>query len=277
MNPGLHDNVPHDEYLRIPAIGSTHLGWLSVSPLNYRWRLDHPEPASSAMDLGTALHMATLEPERFERVYVDEPDPRVIAPDAASPRATKAYKEAIASITAVGKLVLKAEQMMAVRMMAAGLRTHAVSAAALARAPRREVTAVFERDGRRCRARFDALGDGIIVDVKTTRTLRTFSPYVITDRAYHLQAAAYRYGARACGVDVKHVVLIAVENAPPYDVGCFVMDEELLELGDVEIDNLLARLAECERADRWPGMFEDLQVGRVTERVLQMALEGEAA
>ena len=272
---GLHDGIAHADYLAMPALGSTHLSWLSVSPHYYQWMLTHPEEPTASMSLGTALHMATLEPERFEQTYVQEPDPQVIAPGYSSPRSTKVYKESVAHLEALGRTVLRAEQMESVRMMAAGLRTHAKTSAVLERAPRREVTALFDVDGRRCRARFDALGDGVIADVKTTRSLRNFSPHTVTEMGYAVQGALYVAGARALGLKVSHFFFAVVENVPPYDVGCFVLDDECLDYGMNEAARLLALLGECERTDNWPGQFPEIERAMVTERALQVALEGE--
>lgn len=39
----------------------------------YKWRIDHPMRETAAMELGTLLHMAILEPERFAKTYVKKP------------------------------------------------------------------------------------------------------------------------------------------------------------------------------------------------------------
>jgi hypothetical protein len=41
----------------------------------YKWRLDRKMKTTAAMELGTLLHMAILEPERFAQVYVKNPKP----------------------------------------------------------------------------------------------------------------------------------------------------------------------------------------------------------
>ena len=61
--PGLHRGLPMAEYQAIDAMGSGRLEWLHVSALHYRWMLEHPPETTEAQHLGTALHMAVLEPD----------------------------------------------------------------------------------------------------------------------------------------------------------------------------------------------------------------------
>ena len=85
LDAGLHKHIPMDAYLMLNGLGSTHLDWLAKSPRHYRYMMDHPEPVDSeALFIGSAVHAAALEPDRFQRDYAVEPDPFAIAPDAKS-------------------------------------------------------------------------------------------------------------------------------------------------------------------------------------------------
>jgi len=261
---GLHKHVPMDRYLSMAAIGSTELGWLATSPLYFRYMMDsRTRPDSDAMALGTAVHMAVLEPDLFEATYCDEPC--VDGIDSSRPRATKAYREAVAEMETSGRIVLKGDTAFQVRAMAAAVRGNPHAAKLLDKAPERELTIRWDRDGRACRGRADMLGEGVLADLKTTRSLKNFSPFAITRLGYYRQLAMYRAGLRQLGRTVNHVLIVAVENVEPFDVACYAMDEAALIAGDMECERLFALLDECESSGKWPGAFPDIVKGTITD------------
>lgn len=274
--PGMWPGIPMQSYLAIDALSAGRLQWLAASPLHYRRAIDRGENAETeATALGTALHMAVLEPGRFAETYTAEPDPFELAPDAVKPRATKAYKDACAKLEGQGKIVLKSDDFSKVCEMTGAILNHRHASRALSKARDREVTMLWERDGRLCRGRGDALGDGVLVDVKTTRNLRGFSPYVVTNLGYYRQAGWYVDGARRLGCDVRHFLFIAVENVPPYDVGVFALDRSALEFGIAEANALVDLLGRCEDENEWPGMFPEVQAAQITEAALTRMNEDE--
>jgi len=268
LSPGLHRGVPSADYLALDAIGSGRLGWLATSPMHYRYMCGQPRAETDATELGTALHSALLEPDLFLAHYIVEPDPHQVAPDAVKPRATKLYKDAVADLERSGRTVLRIDEMAAVRAMADSVRAHPHAARLLERAPEREVTMLWDQDGRRCRGRADLLGDGVLADVKTVRNLAKFSPWVISDRAYHRQAGHYTIGLERLERRIQHVFFIAVENVAPFDVGVFALDPDALRIGQMECENLLARLDECEASGCWPGMFPEVVTATISDRML---------
>ncbi len=271
--PGLYSGISMADYLAIDALGSGRLEHLAVSPLAYRWALDHPEPADTdAMERGTALHMSLLEPDLFARTCVVEPDPATIAPGSVRPRATKAYHDAVAELVHSGRQVLRAEMMDQVLQMTERVHAHPHISRLLARCTQREETMLWERGGRLCRGRADALGDGILADFKTTRSLRDFNPWVITKRRYYVQAAWYVDGLEGLGRRIEHVFLVAVESSPPYDAGIFTMGPDELDFGRRECERLVARLDECERTNTWPGMFPNIQAVTLADSVINAEL-----
>lgn len=266
LEPGFHPGIPMSEYQAIDAIGSGRLEWLNVSPLHYRYQLGLERAETPAMALGTAVHTAALEPEIFAKRYVLEP--LDVAPGNAKPRATKAYKDAVADIEQGGFSVLRRETMETVQAMAAAVHAHPHAAKLLKRAPEHEVTMLWDRDGRRCRGRADLLGDGVIGDLKTTRSLKDFSPWSITKLGYFRQAAWYWDGAAKLGRPLEHFFFIAVESAPPHDVGVFVLDPSAIVVGLQECDRLMELLDDCERRNRWPGMFPEVVTANVTDAMV---------
>ena len=277
LSPGFHRDISQSRYLKIDALGSTQLEWLYVSPLNYRYLKSQPPEESEPMSLGDALHAAILEPRRFAREFVLEPDPAEVAPGNVKPRATKAYRDAVAEIEAAGVAVLRLDAWASIQLMKTAIESHPLAAKALERAPERELAMLWDRDGRPCRGRLDAAGDRLVIDLKTTRSLRDFSPFAVTKYGYHRQAAWYVDGAHRLGRDVEHYLAIAVENSAPYDVGVFTFDAGLLSYGHDDCEELVAKLAKCERSNVWPGQFPEIQQAMLTEREVAAHADEEAA
>ena len=67
---GWHEGLTMEEYLAIDAMSASGIEQLRKSPLHFRYYRDNPKPSTPAMELGTALHMALLEPLLFEGQYV---------------------------------------------------------------------------------------------------------------------------------------------------------------------------------------------------------------
>lgn len=275
LSPGLYPGVPMAQYLKLPGIGSGHLGWILRSPKHYRHCLSHPPKDTDATENGTALHAALLEPETFSGRYAIEPDPAVIGGD--RPRSTKAYRDEVSKMVASGFAVLKTDDFNSVHAMVRAVQDHKHAVRILERATEREQTMIWERtvsDAHLCRGRADLLGDRMLADVKTTRSLERFSPWVISDQGYHRQMAWYVDGLAQLGRVIDFVYLIAIENVPPYDVGVFVLDPDALRVGRDECDRALERLSECEESGKWPGMFEEIQHGMVVDRLMAEIHEG---
>lgn len=265
IGPGLHQNVPMAEYLALDALGSSSLEWIGVSPRHFQYMSTAERGDTAATARGTAVHMAVLEPSAFKAVYTLEPDVTLIG--GASPRATKAYKDEVAAMRAGGRIVLKRDDLDAIEDMAAAVWAHPHAAALLHRAPQREVTGVWNVDGLLCRGRFDALGPGVLADLKTTNKLKDFSPWTITKRGYYRQLAMQRDGLKRLGHEIHHAFLIAVESSAPYDVGVFALDGPTLDVGWDECRRLMDRLAQCKRTGNWPGMYPDVQQAQLSDAV----------
>lgn len=275
--PGFHRGIPMAEYQAIDAMGSGRLEWLEISALHYRYRLTQPPEETPSLSLGTAVHVAVLEPELFEKAYVLEP--LDVAADNVKPRATKAYKEAVAELEQGGRTVLRKETMEQVRAMAAAVHDHVEAAALLKRCPERELTMLWNI-GRPCRGRLDMLGETArgraVGDLKTTRSLKDFSPWAVTRFGYHRQAAWYEEGLRALDRGVDHYYLLAVESDPPYDVGVFAFEPEARIAGAERNAELIRRLVHAEETGIWPGQFPKVASATVTGELL-MSLGEEVA
>lgn len=230
-------NAPaHVAYNAIEAINWSSAVHLATSPRMFAWRREHPRPDTEALIRGTAIHCATLEPERFARDYIIEPDfdtrsnagkaeraewlatlaPGYIARPAFDGR-TKAGREARAAFLAglppdarvligdedaasvAGVHALPAEEYELVTRCAAAVHSHH-EAAGLLRGGRVEEPLVWvdEETGLRCKGRLDFIRPDLILDLKSTRhtTIHAMARDCAA-RLYHGQLAFYHDGAIA--------------------------------------------------------------------------------
>lgn len=239
-----------EEYGAIKGVNWSSLKHMQVSPRMYRWRLAHPEN-KPAFALGNAAHCAILEPDAFEQRYAEYAPVR----NGAKWEAWQAEHPGVQS--------LKPDEMAEAKEIAKEVRGHRI-AAKLLRGGRSEesITWTDEATGLTCKARVDYLRPDLLLDLKTARDP---SPEKFERDAfsfgYASQVAFYHDGAtRARLIDGRErPYIIAVRKGDDFDVACFQVKSETLEVGRVIYRRLLRRLAECMDADYWPGVAPDLQ------------------
>ena len=61
---------------------------------------------------------------------------------------------------------------------------------------------------------------------------------------------------------------MAVESEPPYDVALFEPCEESRYAALEDVRKLMARLAECQRTQRWPGRYDEPRMLKAPAYVL---------
>jgi hypothetical protein len=123
--------------------------------------------------------------------------------------------------------------------------------------PEKVLTWTDQRTGLACKSRVDWLAPGIVLDLKTARD--AVDPRAFSSAAWRLgylhQLAFYCAGARTVTGVEHEAVVVAVEPEPPYDLAVYNVDGDDLWLAGEEVNALLAKLAECRKADQWPGAF----------------------
>ena len=262
----VHHTQPLDntEYHAHPAISKSHLDQINRSPLHYWSRYIDPNRVpvqpTVAMELGTAVHMAVLEPELFLETYTTAPG---------ISKTTKAGKEAWAEAEAGGKKLLKPEELDQIDRMHQSLLTHPGARKALKSTGKAEqsIFAVDPATGLEMKCRPDYLTDsGWVIDLKTTTdaSVDSFSKSTANFR-YHVQAAWYLHVVQAAtGERPKGFVFLVVEKTAPFAVQVFKAGPELLEIGHAQALADLQRIAECKQTytedQPWPGYPETATV-----------------
>lgn len=249
---GIRSRVPWEEYVALPGDSITRLKELRRSPKHYQYRLKNPKE-TTALSLGKASHCAVLEPERFDRDHAIWS--RRTESGNLGPRNGKwwdAFK-----LEHAGKTIITEDEHIDVMAIQRAVRSDPDAMRYLA-AGDPEVTMQWTIWGRPCKGRADWLTTvddrPVVVGLKTARDCREF---VFGSQAaklgYHLQWAYYFDGYEGITGNRPKMVEIVVESEPPYAVAVWVITDDIIQQGRDEYMVLLEQLAECERANSWPG------------------------
>ncbi len=244
--------MPRTDYDALHALNVSRLKEIKRSPQHYKYRLTHPH-TTDAMTLGTATHVATLEPERFAEdfaIWTRKTDSGKNAP-----RNGKAWDEFQAANA--GRCILTADEAAEAQAIATAVRSNELAMIYLQTGDP-EVTIEATMHGRPCRGRVDWLttvnGHPHIVGLKTARDCRHFAFGAQAAKlGYHIQWAWYLDLIMAVRDTDTSVVEIVVESAPPYAVAVYRIPSDIIEQGRDEYMQLLETLNDCERRDIWPG------------------------
>lgn len=252
-SPGIWRDMPADAYHKINVASSHRLGVLKHSPAKLKWETEHPPErtrvigSKDALEFGDALHGFLIQPEEIGKFYDLFPfdDMR-----------TSGAKQWVSALP-MGLSALRQEAWDKINSIYSAVVAHAEARFMLHpdNSPFREISLFFERDGVKCKARFDLICSSLrcIVDIKTCQDC---SPAEfqndINNFDYHRQAAFYLDAAKICGVEVDAFAIIAVEKAAPHFVAVHPMEQISIELGRDENQLLLQLHKQCEESNVWP-------------------------
>lgn len=165
----------------------------------------------------------------------------------------------------LGRTILSDEQHAQLMAMRDAVMDHPMARALLTNRPGVAEHSVYWNDpitGELCRCRPDFWReDDVIVDVKTTddASPEGFAKSIANWR-YDVQDPYYRDGIKlATGRTIKAFVFLAVEKKFPHAVGCYVLDQESIELGRAQYRADLNRFHECRVSATWPGYGDKIQ------------------
>jgi len=232
------------EYEAIDAINWSALKEMRRSPLHFQHRRRAPPADNDTLRVGRAVHTAVLEPDRFPRKYVVWQGGRRYGKEWEQFKAVH-HRETILTL----------EQHTRACLIRDAVRAHPVARPYLERGDAEVVHTWTDHDtGLACKARFDWLSPSALVDIKTAR-------HAVSERAFQVTAYRLSYFHQlsfyAGGLDpTPPAIIVAVEPEAPFDVAVWQLSEDALYAAGEDIKKLLARVVECQRADRWPGAFD---------------------
>jgi len=244
MKPEILHDLSNAEYHGMPAIGKSGLDLMARSPAHFRYQAAK-EPSRN-MVIGTATHMAILEPDKFAAQFVTLPD--------GVDRRSSAYKEAAAAKGA--DYVLTRSEADRIEGMVAAVRGNRW-ASELLEAGNAEVS-VFADDpvtGVRCKVRPDWLTAGLILDLKTTSDASDegFGKSVANYR-YHVQAAYYTDVYRWATGEYMPFRFLVVESDLSHGCTIMTLPDDVVEYGRRLYRRDLNLYASCLQNNEWPGI-----------------------
>ncbi len=251
--------ISWDDYCAIKAVSITRLKNMARSPKHYRHYLLNPKE-SRPLSLGRAAHCAVLEPERFATDFASWT--RKTTSGASAPRKGKHW-DAFVAENAGKDIVTEQDHGLAMAMQEA-IRGNPAAMKYL-RAGHPEVVMQWNAFGHRCKGRVDWLtnvdGRDYLVGLKTARDCRPREFGRDAARyGYHLQWAFYPDGYKTITGRMPGIIEIVVENEQPNDVVVYVVPDDVLLQGFHEYTDLLQKLYDCEKADKWPGVAQGEQI-----------------
>lgn len=248
-------DIGEEEYRALPAANFSTLKHGLKSAAHMRAAMEvKPEP-SAAMRLGSLLDCSLFRPSELEARYVCAPE---------VDRRTKEGKAMYAAFEAqaLGRTVVDMETMEKARLMRASvLKCATARALTSAQNFQRALLWVDEHTGVTCKALLDSVTPGVtITDLKTTSSgagWREFSRTVAAF-SYHIQAAFYVDGWKACTGEELPYTFIVVESAEPYATAVYRLDAAAIEIGRRTYRYCLELYGKCQASGEWPGYPDEL-------------------
>lgn len=236
-----------ESYFEIDAINATSLKHGALSMLHMRHAMTTKTAPTAAMQLGTLIHAAILEPLKLASISIvwDGGDRR----GKAWLEFAEAHKD---------KIILKPNEMEHAAAILSAVRRCQQAQDLLSGC---EFERVLEWEGKygKAKGRLDAIKRNRIVDVKTVANI---NPRAIQSQAfrlgYDIQIGWYAEGAEKCGFGtmMDDCWLLYVETKPPYDVLPMRIDSMVIQSGQSKAIKIAERYRACEASGVFPGVAE---------------------
>lgn len=250
--PIIEDMTNEDYHNEADHISKSGLDLMARSPSHFRYAA--PRDATRAMELGTALHTAVLEPERFATEYM-------LLKEVKDRRAS-AYKEAAKQYG--GSNTLTGGEADKVAGMQEAVRSHRIIGDLLNHEQGKPELTVMTTDpetGVGVKCRFDWIANGRALDLKKTQDARPQSfCKSVANYGYHVQAAFYEdVWLWETGEKLKSFEFAAIEEAMPHGVMLYQLDTEAMQEGRRIYREALRVYADCLEKDQWPAYSGEME------------------
>jgi len=305
---GLFDVESRDYHMSPGASNSNLKIILEKSPRHLRAMRERPRRVSKEMRLGSAIHTAILEPEKFDNEYklaADKPVKPDRPPELKGKR--KNPKNEDCPVTAWEAIALQTYEKAMSEYEANQLRDQREEITQSTLDQIIEITemfnnhpkstkilkgslietSVYSKDpvtGIQTKVRPDIWNpkSGIIFDPKTTKDAspEAFSK-AVNDLKYHMQAAFYMDTIeRVTGVKPKAWIWIAIEKEFPYEIAIYHIGPRSLAVGRALYREALDKYAACKKREReakndidkelaWGGYSKDVEPLEIPEWALR--------
>lgn len=253
--PSITGELSNQEYRQVKAFSKSDLDLLHQSIPLLDWARKAPSDGSHAADMGTALHCAVLEPERFDRDYIGKPD---FGSSTAEKDAASAW-----ALATSGKIDLVKGDFEKVLAMRSSIFAHP-TARYLLSSGEAERSIFWSHEGLKLKCRTDWICDSetighVLVDVKKIDRIENRWS-AIEEHRYYVQAAFYRDAYLALTGTCPRFVFIFVgerRELGRHPVRVVELDQDWITAGRVEY------LADLELARE----YQDFGPGQAIETI----------
>lgn len=245
------------EYHSLPHLSASKIKLLLESPREFKEKTWGDRP-SSAMTVGTMVHMSLLEPEKSHDDFVHVVDVKT--------EKTKRFESAFNDPSNVDKLVIKKlDYDEAMNIVAAARDRPEVMDLLSEGVTEKAIIGEIPGIGPvKCKIDLLKLDTGNVVDLKTAAVRGSIRPdKCILDYNYHIQQAFYRMMLKEIGLgDVSFTFCFLFKNAPIYDRLICSLDSDFQAYADRELEKLLDLFKRCQDTDTWGGKFssDEMQI-----------------
>jgi len=248
LTPGIYDNLSSQEYHNLPYASNSKLSELKRSPKHLKHLLDYGSESSSSFLIGSAVHTAVLEPEKFSETYGILPEGH---------GNSKAVKEArIELADKFGDNLLTHSQVKQCDRIREAVYEHKKAKKLIDLKKNVELSLIWDdpETDVRCKARIDLVcKNGIVADLKTTTdaSQKKFTSSIL-QYGYYRQAGMYLKACQVLGIEAHSFVIIACEKTSPYACAVYSLDPALFNIGWDEIRQQLKVWKKCQETGKWP-------------------------
>lgn len=268
---GIYPDVDIEVYHKEEGISSTGVSLLLDCPARYyhKYHVTQPEAKEQKeFSVGRALHMYALEPDKFAMHFecmTEEVDLR-------TKQGRELYAETKAK--AEGKHILRVEDTQKVVNMGNAIRKHPIWGKVGAGKAEQSVYWDDPIFGTRLRSRPDFFNDNVIVDIKTTESVKRFSQSIYS-YGYHRQGAMQIDALHAIYGNDRPFILLVVEKTDPYLTACFTLDDLYIGQGRRDYQDACLTYNECVQTGVWPGYDTDVQMIRMPKWLAEKGANNE--
>lgn len=256
ISPCYVANMPSDIYHAHDSISNSGLKLVNRSPAHFKFPPERVETRNKI--LGSALHMACLEPDLFYKTYTLLRN--------AKDRVCAEYKDA--KKIHGEEFVLVSSECTKIEGIMNSLHSNFEIRNLLEQPGHNELSG-FAKDpetGVICRHRFDKLtSSAIAVDLKTTVDARKHAfSRAIFNYGYHVQNAFYNDQHKwITGADLEGFFFVAVESESPFACKMYELDLDSFEAGRDSYRKNLNIYAYCKEQNEWPAYDSALDEIRI--------------
>lgn len=244
IKPGVYYDMPAKQYFAEEALSKSGMVDLNRSAHHYQTAKRIKKEPTKSMIFGSAMHLAILEPNRFEDMVFEH-----------SKKTPKSNDE--------GQLFLYGETIAEIKTISENVRNHPV-AGRLLEGSQKEVS-LFWKDKDldfMCKARADIINTNLnfMCDLKfcTDASYNTFARQTVNLK-YHWQSYWYVRGYRELTGYTYPFLFICIEGAPTYSIAIYLATKQMMEKAEPGVDICRNIYASCMENDTWNGYPEEIQ------------------